>query len=275
MTRTAACVIVKNEARDILEWLAYHSLLGFDALIVFDNDSTDATGIIVQKAMRRFPIHYWPWHRSDPESQTGAYEEACRHFRDEFDWIGFYDADEFLVLHQHESIAAFLAGFRPFAAVAVNWAIFGANGHEDYHRGLVIESFTRRAPADFAPNRHVKSFVRPAQVRRCPNPHFFAVDGAYCDPAGAPVEWLRLMDGHELPLGLSARPPDYSRCQLNHYFTRSRAHWAEKLRRGYPEGGPVRRDEEFDFYNRNEIEDRSACARAAAVRARMTEFADA
>ena len=273
--RTAICVMVKNEARDILEWLAFHSLLGFDAFIVLDNGSTDATADIVRQASKHFPIHCWQWDRSGPDTQTGAYKQVCRTFVAEFDWIGFIDADEFLVLHRHQDAGSFLSGFAGFAGVGVHWAIFGANGHDDFHNGLLIESFTRRSAADFFPNRHVRSFVRPGAVIACPNPHFFQVRGGYCSPAGAPIEWLHKIDGVDYPGGITAGPADYSLCQLNHYFTRSRASWAEKLRRGYSWRPDKRRDEEFDYYDRNEVEDRSACARAASVRRRMAEFGPA
>jgi hypothetical protein len=270
--RTAACVVVKNEARDIAEWVAYHRLIGFDELIVYDNSSTDGTLAALRTAARRVPIHIFDWPRSDPAMQTEAYEDACRRFAGTFDWIACVDADEFLVLRQHGSINEWLSGFDGFAAVGVSWAIFGASGHEDIPPGLVIESFTHRSTPDFAPNRHVKSVVRPDKVIACANAHFFRMDGAYCDASGNPIAWQHMVGNEQLPGGVSDRAPDWSVAQLNHYFVRSREQWRQKLSRGYYQGGPQRRMEEFEFYNRNEMEDLAAAKHAGGVRELIAGF---
>lgn len=270
--RTAACVVVKNEARDIGEWVAYHHLIGFDELIVYDNSSTDGTLSVLRTAARSLPVHIFAWPRSDPAMQTEAYEDACRRFAGTFDWIACVDADEFLVLHQHASVHDWLAGFGAFAAVAVNWAIFGASGHEDVPPGLVTESFTRRSTPDFAPNRHVKSIVRPEKVLACANAHFFRMDGTYCDGSGNPIAWQHVVGTEQLAGGVSDRAPDWSAAQLNHYFVRSREQWRQKLSRGYYQGGPQRRMEEFEFYNRNEAEDLAAAKRVEEVRTLIAGF---
>ena len=112
MSRVALCAIVKNEARDIAEWLAYHTLLGFDTIIVFDNGSTDGTDAILEQAGKTLPVQVRPWPRRDPRYQTAAYEEACRELAGQFDWVAFFDADEFLVLHRDPDIKALARRFR-------------------------------------------------------------------------------------------------------------------------------------------------------------------
>jgi hypothetical protein len=55
--------------------------------------------------------------------------------------------------------------------------------------------------------------------------------------------------------GYSSAPPDYAEGRINHYFTRSRAHWLRKLKRGYPSDHAIRKMEEFAEYDRNEVAD--------------------
>ncbi len=69
--------------------------------------------------------------------------------------------------------------------------------------------------------------------------------------------------------GVSLDVPDYATARINHYFTRSRAHWAAKLRRGYPSDVAIRKAAEFDTYNRNDIADPLPPARLAALRAAL------
>ena len=39
--RVAICAIAKNEGPYLREWVAYHHLLGFDPIIVYDHESDD------------------------------------------------------------------------------------------------------------------------------------------------------------------------------------------------------------------------------------------
>jgi hypothetical protein len=189
-----------------------------------------------------------------------AYEAACNAYKLEFDWIAFLDSDEFLVTEAVEPVGRFLARFEAWGAVAINWAVYGASGHEDYPPGLVVENFLHRADSDFFPARHVKSIVRPRCVASCPNPHYFALSNkavhGYCNTQGEAMQWMEAPEapGGQLR-GVSRGRPDYSVARVNHYFTRSRAHWLAKLERGYPSDVAVRKLEEFDIYNRNELAD--------------------
>ncbi len=261
--KSAICLIVRNEVRDIAEWIAFHALAGFDTQIIFDNLSDDGTGEVIKAAGRLHDVRYHRWDNTTQSSQPAAYEAACAAYKLEFDWIAFVDSDEFLMLTHGGTVNLFLDRFTEWSGIALHWAIYGADGHEDFPEGLVLESFLRRAPPPFLPARHVKSIVRPGFVNRCLNPHCFDLRGhrlgSYADAQGRSMAWWPAPElGGILP-GLSMAPPDYSVARINHYFTRSRAHWAAKLRRGYPSDVAIRKAAEFDTYNRNEVEDRTAC----------------
>jgi glycosyltransferase involved in cell wall biosynthesis len=274
--KSAMCLIVRDEARDILEWIAHHALAGFNTQIIFDNASTDGTAELIRDAARHQDIRFHDWQNHSAQSQTLAYEAACAAYKPEFDWIAFLDSDEFFFTETGEPVNEFLARFEAWSAIAINWAVYGANGHEDYPPGLVTESFTHRAGTDFFPARHVKSIIRPNLAINCPNPHYFAMreaaDGHYCDTHGNYMLWLR---APEVPggvlRGVSRTAPDYSVARINHYFTRSRAHWLAKLKRGYPSDVAIRKQEEFDTYDRNEVYDPIALRGLQARKERLGE----
>jgi glycosyltransferase involved in cell wall biosynthesis len=268
--KSAVCLIVRNEVRDIQEWIAFHGLAGFDTQIIFDNASDDGTAALIRNAARRYDIRFHDWTDRSRDSQTLAYNAACEAYRQEFDWIAFLDSDEFFVTTETVPVNQFLARFEGWSAIAVNWAVYGANGHAEAPPGLVTENFTRRADENFFPARHVKSIVRPALALRCGNPHYFwmreDIDGHYCDTQGRYMLWLRAPEAQGgVVRGVSRALPDYSVARINHYFTRSRAHWLAKLARGYPSDVAVRKLEEFDEYDRNEIADPIAARHAEAL----------
>ncbi len=257
--KTAICLIVRNEARDIAEWIAFHSVAGFDTQIVFDNRSDDGTTDIVKAAATRLDLRYHHWPQSGPDSQVLAYEAACAAYKLEFDWIAFVDSDEFVMIAGGETVNAYLARFDGWSGVALNWALYGSDGHTEFPDGLVLESFTRRARPDFFPARHVKSIIRPGFAARCLNPHCFDLRGdrlgSYATARQKAMHWWPAPElGGILP-GVGLDVPEYGMARVNHYFTRSRAHWLAKLQRGYPSDVAIRKMAQFDEYDRNDVLD--------------------
>jgi glycosyltransferase involved in cell wall biosynthesis len=256
MKTGAICVFVRNEERGIQEWIAYHSLIGFDAIIVYDNGSTDAT-VDAAKAMQRVAdVTVVDWsHATGQMAQGDCYEDCCKRFAGQYEWIAFLDSDEFLAPPPQAHLSSVLAGKFFAAGIAFNWACFGSNGHQQAPEALTIASFTRRSEPGFFPNKHTKIIVRPDLVKRVINPHYFDIDGYYVRPDGMPIEWEQ--DGLTKEVILS----DW---KINHYFVRSQQHWANKVARGYRDG-TVRTVDLFQIYDRNEVEDCSAAALTAGV----------
>ncbi len=180
--------------------------------------------------------------------QRETYLGAIRMFRDEFDWIGFLDADEYLYLRGGADLPGFLSGFPQAAAIAFSWCIYGSNGHLLKPLAPTVEAFTRHSPAEFGHNRSVKSFVRPQfVVDRWRDPHTFNVGGKpYLDPSGQPVRW-----GGP---GAINHPPDWSVAKLMHFIPRSMEHFIERIRRRSDLQGLT--NEYWNVFNVNEIEDR-------------------
>jgi hypothetical protein len=247
MLKLACVAVVRNEARHIAEWLAWQFALGFDTVLLLDNLSTDDTRA---KALAFAPAHdvrvvEWPERRNN--YQVRGYEFAVRHLDNQYDWIAFFDTDEFLVLDEGLTLRACLAAREDAAAIAVPWAIFGSSGHRAIPRGLVVEAFQWRGPASFGPNQHIKSIIRPKLMQACETAHSFAMDGTYTDLAGRPITWMIK--------GVQDGAPDYRLGKLHHYFTRSWEHWMEKMQRGYPD--TARKLDDFNDYDVNQIFDDS------------------
>lgn len=261
--RCAVCLYVRDEEHEIAEWLAYQHIIGFDTCIVYDNGSTDRTAQIVLEASLNQDVRFVEWPCLEPMAQVLCYEDCIKRFGAEFDWIAFFDVDEFLVLNSAIHLKEFLAAHDPVSAIAINWAFFGSNGHQERPSQLVIEAFTRRAPRDFEPNRQFKTVARPGPIKSFINMHLFKMDGLYSRPGGG---------GFTLHSpGAMIEDADYQYCQLNHYFTRSRQHWESKAKRGYRHGR-VRTESEFAFYDRNDEEDLRAASVAPLVRRQMASY---
>jgi hypothetical protein len=64
------CSLMKNEGPYILEWVAYHKNLGFDRIVIYDNESTDS-GARVMDALGRAGDHAYSPARRFRTQSTG------------------------------------------------------------------------------------------------------------------------------------------------------------------------------------------------------------
>lgn len=258
MKTAAICVFVRNEERSIQEWIAYHSLIGFDSVIIYDNGSSDATVSMANAMLNVADVIVVDWSQATGRTaQADCYEDCCKRFAKQYEWIAFLDSDEFLAPPLDAKLSDLLVGKFFAAAVAFNWACFGSNGHQQAPEALTIAAFTRRSDLEFSPNRHTKILARPELVRKVLNPHYFDMDGPYVRPNGESFEWAQKALTKDVVL---------SGWKINHYFIRSKQHWDAKVARSYRDG-TVRDEGLFQVYDRNEVEDLSAAVLADRVNA--------
>jgi Glycosyltransferase family 92 len=60
------CAIVRNEARYILEWIAFHKAIGIDHFYIYDNQSTDGTTDILLRLQAAGLVTRISWPDSTP-----------------------------------------------------------------------------------------------------------------------------------------------------------------------------------------------------------------
>lgn len=222
--RIALCAIVRNEIRSLIEWLAHYKVLGFTDFVLYDNASDDGTTEALQALDAAGELVHLDWpHEVGARPQRLAYEHARKHL--EVDWIAFFDADEFLVLHRDAGIAEFLTHFEAdVSAVAVNWIVFGSGGQQRYRAAPVIERFTDALPPDAAQNRTVKAIGRRARLSGTGIHRVAVAEGRYVMPSGTAA----VFDGLTASV-----TPEVTVAALHHYAVKSLEEFAEKRARGH------------------------------------------
>jgi hypothetical protein len=216
----AVCAVFKNEGRYLLEWIAYHRVIGFDHFVLYDNESTDGGSEIIRSswAHRCTTVIAWPRR----PGQLPAYRHFIYNLSDQFSWVAFIDLDEFLLPLQGRGIRDVLRSCQGFSAVLAQWRVFGPSGWEKPPAGLMLENYVLRAPDEMPVNAHVKSIVKCSDVLDATaNPHEFQVNGPVCNSLGRPVP----------NIGIQPQPC-HARLVINHYVTRSREDWMAKISRG-------------------------------------------
>jgi hypothetical protein len=248
--------IARNEGRFVNEWLAHNIAIGFGRIVVYDHESDDEMPELVDRAGRILPVERVPWSpRPEWSPQLSAYNHFLRNRGGEFDWVAFFDLDEFLVFRDPgQRLDGFLAGLPSDAgAVGINWLTFGSSGRTSDDYGLVRDSFTRGAERGWGNNLHIKTIARPGCVQRMGVHDALLREGRAVTPSGATLS----MPGER---GIAAAV-EHEVAQLNHYQVKSRQDFDRKIARGRATRRPndparVRpdSDEFFRRLDRNEVE---------------------
>ena len=249
---------MRNEGPFIVEWVAWYRMLGFEILVA-TNDCTDhSTEMLNAFARAGWLTHVPHVPRADQPPQKSALRKIINHpLSKEVDWVLICDVDEFLVLHERDTIADFM-GPAPhdFRAMAFNWRCFGDGGLDKYEDGLVHRQFRRCGMEHLPFNRSIKSILRtPLDYKRLAAhfPHDFGGDVAapenrvvdssgqtlpqFADPANYPI---RFLDQEQIT---------HKQAQMNHYILRSKESYDHK--RGIPSAAGFKDRYTEEFYNRH------------------------
>jgi SAM-dependent methyltransferase len=243
----------RNEAPFLLEWIAYHRLLGFGQITLYDNDSNDASARILAPLAHAGIINVRRW-RGRPEQQVKAHNHALERLRGHVEWCLYADLDEFLVLDPGLALDHLLPRDPDICAVAIPWRVFTSGEMRNRGTGLTIERFTRAVVTN---DRHVKSIVRLRDVSQMGVHVPVRFKGRLIDIGGAEID----PDSN----GILPRPAS-GIARINHYFTRSREEFEFKRARGDAyTAGAFRPATDFNLSRKPDVEVRDILRCAPAL----------
>jgi len=244
-TRTAAAVVsAKNEGCFLLECVAHYRAVGFEHVFLYTNDNSDGSDALLDALDG---THFVTVIRNEVgplvSPQVKAYEHSIHllHALRDFEWVSYFDVDEFLVPAEHHDysvIEAIIAlerrypsrlaaasdaiGMEPErrpSAICHNWNWYGSEGQIRREDGLVQERFSHSVAHGL-----VKSLVRLADIGtmatiHVPGPKGIAFVNAAFDPITIGVDCM-------------TEPPDAVHGTLNHYYQKSFEEFGVKSDRG-------------------------------------------
>jgi hypothetical protein len=158
--KVALTCIAKWEDNYMEEWLLYNRKIGFDHIYIYEND---------WRCKLDFPwITKIPW--DGQKMQVKAYNDFIKNHNNDYDWVAFFDCDEFIVLKKHSNIKEFLADYDNPNGLMINWQYYGANGQLDRgrHPNSLLKQFTLREKEI---NHHIKTIFKLPAKGRMNHPH--------------------------------------------------------------------------------------------------------
>jgi hypothetical protein len=171
-TKSVALFANARDEKNIKEWAAHHLLIGFDKIIIFDHKSIVPLKDVFCNFDNRIKIidakHY---ERNVKITLMNVAAKIAKNLK--VDWFIYLDADEFLILNdQFIGVKHFLNHYNNAHSLGVNWLYFGSNNHIKDPEGLILENYTK---SETNIDQHVKSFVRPYEVVKATNPHYYVI----------------------------------------------------------------------------------------------------
>ena len=242
--KVALCCIVKNENKYLIEYIEHYKKLGICHFYVYDNNDVDGehpeevlqeyidNGLITVINYRGFKV-----------PQLLAYQNCYNTYNTEYDWMCFFDADEFLKIrtNKYNNLNDVLAQskFNNYQVITIHWECYGDSDKLYYYDAPIQERFTQKANYDWM-NILVKSIVKCnigiviVWDSRIPysNPHV---------PTGAGKDGQLMQlafcnsNGHNSYYYPINNDDEYTDLILNHYITKSTEEWVQKKLRLLPD----------------------------------------
>lgn len=245
--KVALCCIVHNENKYLKEYIEHYKKIGFSKIFIYDHNDIDGEhpeDVLQDYIDENFVeiINY----RDKTECQLMAYENCYNKFNKDFDWIAFFDADEFLHIENFTNISDFLSQekFRQFNWIYVNWVVYGDNNNIYYENKPINERFTKPSSTFYG---HLLSSERKSILRGGMNKLIWNIKYPNATADGPNFLYninfplcLQCCD----VLGINTRPWPQSElravecineCHLKHYVTKSTEEYAYKRLRGTAE----------------------------------------
>lgn len=227
---------MKNEGPYILEWVAFHRLIGFDDILAYTNDCEDGTDRMLIRLEELGLVK----HEANEVLRRGPHKSALKYafihpLTLRADWIYIADCDEFLNVKIGDgAVRALTEAAREVDCIPVTWRLFGNDGMIEFEDAPVTGTMTDAEPplaAGGGADRFVKSlFRRSDAVER------FGLHGPRIREEAAKTYRVAMADGRRLgPKDNHTRIPSlfgYEAAQINHYAVRSLDGYLVKRDRG-------------------------------------------
>lgn len=281
--KTTIVTTMKNEGPFILEWLAYHRVIGVNDFLVYTNDCTDGTDTMLQMLQDKGLVQHRenPFRNTDLKPQHAALQAAeSEPVIQNADWLICMDVDEFINIKCGDGrLSDLFDAVDDANMIAITWRLFGNNDVRDFTGGLLVNEYTRCAE-ELTRKPHqawgFKTLFR--------NDGIFKKLGVHRPKGLKPQLWEHIRwvngSGKDMPREMfrngwrsSVSTYGYDLVQLNHYAVRSAESFLVKRDRGRV--NHVDRDQGLSYWfrmNNNAVEERSIQRMIPALEAEMSKL---
>lgn len=129
--RVLLCGIGKLENNYIREWVEYHKNLGFTNIVLYDNNDVNGERFesVIGDYIKSGYVILKDW-RGKKLAQIPSYNACYKEYESKYDWIAFWDIDEFIKFEKVKTIQEFLSQsiFKQAQCIRIGWKQYTDNG---------------------------------------------------------------------------------------------------------------------------------------------------
>ena len=218
------CTIGKKENLYAREFIEYYKQLGFDKIIIFDNNNLEDEKIedVLQVYIKANFVTIIN-ARGVESAQIPILNYCYLKYNMLFDWIAFFDFDEFLFINGSKTIKDYIYNirFQKCQTVLFNWYFYDDNDLEKYENKKVLERFKRPS----IKSKGVKSIIR-GNLKDIiiPSAHIIGINVKYfCDSNGKRV----------FPTSFyNINFPKDCLAYIKHFYTKTAEEFCDKISKG-------------------------------------------
>ena len=212
------CTLGKNENRYIKEFVEHYKKYGVDKIFIYDNNDKNGEKFedVIMKYIEKGFVVIKNWRGRD-KAQFLIMNDCYKNNFDKFDWLIFYDIDEFIYLKYFYNIKVFLSQskFNICEKVQLNWVHRVDDEKSFYYENKPLHLRFKRKEQNILKNNYypqIKSILKghiPNLSIGCL--HNLASGLISCDGFG-----------HKSNLvGIQNLNPDFKSYYINHYYGKS------------------------------------------------------
>ena len=224
------CTVGKRENLYIREFVEYYIQFGVDKIFLYDNNELngekfeDVIGDYINNKSVEI-VNY----RGERGNLIKIMDDCYQKNHNNYDWLIFYEIDEFLYLKNFNNIKYYLnqRKFNRCEAIQLNWVHRSDNNKIFYENLPVQKRFTERGKNvvknKINPLCFVKTIIRGYLTnKKITDNHYLTHNLKGCNGFGKKSKLFDIIN----------KQPDYETYYINHYFSKSTEEFVNKINRG-------------------------------------------
>ena len=250
-TKVCLCGIGKLENNYVREWVEHHKKLGFNKIFLYDNNDVDGEHFeeVIGDYVKSGYVEILDV-RGESNRQISAYDELYHGKAKAYDWVAYFDIDEFLFLDKAKSIQEFVNDpkYAAFNEIAINWKYYDDNGQVGVvnNHYTCLDRFTHECahvpslccPEASFTKRIVKCNISGIVINSSHGPidRYRQNESKYCTTLTNPTARCCNVEGDEVSLtnGITIQNWSHNGAHLKHFrFKTIEEYITNKMKRGY------------------------------------------
>ena len=240
--KVGICTFGKNDNKYIREFVQYYEKCGVDKIFLYDNNDSKGEKFddVINDYISSGLVQISDW-RGKTKKKLKMMNDCYKNNNEKYDWLIFYDLDEYIHLKDFTSIKQFLGQekFNTCKKIYLNWVHHTDNNLMHYENGTLNDRFPEKESIPSTEKKITQHVLVKSIIRgNIPNVVFDCEHKLSKDIKGCNAE------GVETSLeGCSMLTPDYENNYIDHYHYKSVDEFIEKLNLGN-----VNKTEELNNY---------------------------